>query len=268
MRARFGRREHFKRIWKYASVSVISTLVTQVVLFLTYHVWTVGSAMECNVIATVVASVPAYYLNRSWTWGKRGRSQALGRGRALLDDRAHRHGPVDGRCRRGRAQRRPDHTRVARRRRCSSTAPTCSPTPSCGRSATWCSTGSCSAAGTIQAARPRALGRRRRGRSDGRRRPRTTVSSHPGSPSWRAPTSPNRRLSSAPRLACVRAPPPHDHEQPARDHRAERERQARHVAERCTRSRRRVNGTVARSTVAADSRDSCSTSPWLSITAE
>lgn len=55
-------------------MSVVSTLTTQVVLFLTYHVWSVGSAVECNVIATVVASVPAYYLNRSWTWGKKGRS--------------------------------------------------------------------------------------------------------------------------------------------------------------------------------------------------
>ncbi len=34
----FRRTAHFKRLWKYASVSIISTLVTQVVLFLTYHV--------------------------------------------------------------------------------------------------------------------------------------------------------------------------------------------------------------------------------------
>ena len=74
----FRQTAHFRRIWKYASVSIISTFVTQVVLFLTYHVLTVGSAMECNVIATVVASVPAYYLNRSWTWGKKGRSKVWG----------------------------------------------------------------------------------------------------------------------------------------------------------------------------------------------
>jgi len=74
----FRRTEHFKRLWKYTSVSVVSTLVTQVVLFLTYHVWSIGSAVECNVVATVVASVPAYYLNRSWTWGKKGRSNIWG----------------------------------------------------------------------------------------------------------------------------------------------------------------------------------------------
>jgi putative flippase GtrA len=71
----FRRTEHFRRLWKYASVSVVSTIVSQVVLFSTYHIWKVGSAMECNVIATAVASLPAYYLNRTWTWGKTGRSK-------------------------------------------------------------------------------------------------------------------------------------------------------------------------------------------------
>ena len=71
----FRRTEHFKRLWKYASVSVVSTIVSQTVLFSTYHIWKVGSAMECNVIATAVASLPAYYLNRTWTWGKTGRSR-------------------------------------------------------------------------------------------------------------------------------------------------------------------------------------------------
>jgi len=65
---------HFTRLWKFASVSVISTIITQGVLFMTYHVLTLASAMECNVIATCVATVPAYYLNRTWTWGKRGKS--------------------------------------------------------------------------------------------------------------------------------------------------------------------------------------------------
>lgn len=73
----FRRTEHFRRIWKYASVSVVSTLVTQVVLLLTYNVWDVGPAWACNIIATVVAAIPAYYLNRTWTWGKKGRSKVM-----------------------------------------------------------------------------------------------------------------------------------------------------------------------------------------------
>jgi putative flippase GtrA len=70
----FRSTDHFKRLWKYASVSIISTAVTQVVLFSTYHVFRVGTAIECNILATACASVPAYYLNRNWTWGKSGRS--------------------------------------------------------------------------------------------------------------------------------------------------------------------------------------------------
>src|SRR5271165_5390760 len=70
----FRRTDKFRRLWRFGSVSIISTGVSQVVLFTTYHVLQVGTAMECNVIATGVASVPAYFLNRSWTWGKTGRS--------------------------------------------------------------------------------------------------------------------------------------------------------------------------------------------------
>ncbi len=70
-------RPHTKRLMKFAAVSVISTVVTQTVLFLTYDVITLSSAMVCNVIATSVATVPAYWLNRTWTWGKRGKSSAL-----------------------------------------------------------------------------------------------------------------------------------------------------------------------------------------------
>ncbi|MDA8038869.1 MAG: GtrA family protein [Actinomycetota bacterium] len=72
--AAYRRSAHFTRLWKFASVSVISTVITQTVLFLTYHEWSLASAMECNVIATVVATLPAYYLNRTWTWGKTGKS--------------------------------------------------------------------------------------------------------------------------------------------------------------------------------------------------
>ncbi|MGH9293799.1 MAG: GtrA family protein [Acidimicrobiales bacterium] len=70
----FRRSEHFKRLLKYASVSVIATVITQSVLFLTYHVFSLASAMECNVLATAVSAVPAYYLNRTWTWRKGGKS--------------------------------------------------------------------------------------------------------------------------------------------------------------------------------------------------
>jgi putative flippase GtrA len=68
------RGQHVRRLVKFGTVSVISTVITQSVLFLTYDILTLGSAMLCNVIATAVSTVPAYWLNRTWTWGKRGKS--------------------------------------------------------------------------------------------------------------------------------------------------------------------------------------------------
>ncbi len=66
--------EHGRRLIKFGTVSLISTGVTQGILFLTYDVIAIPSAMTCNVIATACATVPAYWLNRTWTWGKRGKS--------------------------------------------------------------------------------------------------------------------------------------------------------------------------------------------------
>jgi putative flippase GtrA len=74
-RARAARQSaHAKRLLKFAAVSVVSTVITQTVLFVTYDVISLASAMVCNVIATAVSTVPAYWLNRTWTWGKRGKS--------------------------------------------------------------------------------------------------------------------------------------------------------------------------------------------------
>jgi putative flippase GtrA len=69
-----ARSEHGKKLLRYGSVSIISTIGTLSLLFLTYHVFSVGTAMECNVLATGVMTIPAYYLNRTWTWGKSGPS--------------------------------------------------------------------------------------------------------------------------------------------------------------------------------------------------
>ena len=69
---------HGRRLVKFAAVSVVSTLCTQVVFAVAYDAVSLGTAIECNVLATAVSTLPAYWLNRTWTWGKRGRSH-LGR---------------------------------------------------------------------------------------------------------------------------------------------------------------------------------------------
>jgi putative flippase GtrA len=62
---------------KYALSSVISVVVTEAVLFLVFGVFRLFSAEISNVVATGVAAVPSYYLNRNWAWGKSGRSHFL-----------------------------------------------------------------------------------------------------------------------------------------------------------------------------------------------
>jgi len=62
-----------RKAFRYAMVSVISLVVSQLtlfVLFAGFH-WTARSA---NVAACAAGGVPSYWLNRRWTWGKRGRS--------------------------------------------------------------------------------------------------------------------------------------------------------------------------------------------------
>jgi putative flippase GtrA len=58
------------RLIRCMGVSVISTIVSVTVLAAS----TVGLGFEAwiaNVLATAVATVPSYHLNRRWTWGKR-----------------------------------------------------------------------------------------------------------------------------------------------------------------------------------------------------
>ncbi len=59
---------------KYSTVSLISIAVAQTVLFLTFGVGRIAPAMECNILATAVATIPSYNLNRRWAWGKGGKS--------------------------------------------------------------------------------------------------------------------------------------------------------------------------------------------------
>jgi putative flippase GtrA len=64
----------FRKLWRYVATSAISVVVSLVALYVFYRVVKIGSAGLANVIATAIATVPSYYLNRSWAWGKSGRS--------------------------------------------------------------------------------------------------------------------------------------------------------------------------------------------------
>lgn len=68
---------HFRRFLKYSSVSAVSTSVSLGGLYLFFRVLHIGTATDSNLLATAIASIPAYYLNRTWAWGKSGRSHVF-----------------------------------------------------------------------------------------------------------------------------------------------------------------------------------------------
>jgi putative flippase GtrA len=65
-----------QKLIKYTMVSIISVIISQALLALAFGVlrWT---AAWSNIFAVALSSLPSYYLNRAWAWGKRGRSHML-----------------------------------------------------------------------------------------------------------------------------------------------------------------------------------------------
>ncbi|MDA8073456.1 MAG: GtrA family protein [Actinomycetota bacterium] len=70
----FYRSPQGKKLYRYVMGSVITTVVSFAVLTVVYGVFRWWGAVASTVFANVVATVPAYWLNRTWTWGKGGRS--------------------------------------------------------------------------------------------------------------------------------------------------------------------------------------------------
>jgi putative flippase GtrA len=58
---------------KYTLVSVVAVVVSQVALAILYGVLKWGP-VAANVSASVIGGIPSYYLNRTWAWGKTGKS--------------------------------------------------------------------------------------------------------------------------------------------------------------------------------------------------
>ena len=65
-----------QKLVKYTMVSIISVVVGQALLFIALTIldW---RAAPSNIFAVGISSIPAYYLNRAWAWGKRGRSHLM-----------------------------------------------------------------------------------------------------------------------------------------------------------------------------------------------
>ena len=66
-----------RKLIRFTSVSVISTLVSQGLIVVFYGITKRMGVVEATVLANSLATIPAYNLNRRWTWGKRGRSHLM-----------------------------------------------------------------------------------------------------------------------------------------------------------------------------------------------
>ncbi len=66
-----------QKLIRYSMVSVISTAVSFLVLALVFGVLHLWGEVTSTVFANSVATVPSYYLNRKWAWGKGGRSHLM-----------------------------------------------------------------------------------------------------------------------------------------------------------------------------------------------
>lgn len=63
-----------RKLIRYTLSSVISTAVSFLSLAIIFGVLHLFGAVTSTIIANSIATVPSYYLNRSWAWGKSGRS--------------------------------------------------------------------------------------------------------------------------------------------------------------------------------------------------
>lgn len=61
------------KLIKYSAVSVVGVVVTQALIVI-LHAGIGVSSIWTNVLAVGLSALPAYFLNRAWVWGKRGKS--------------------------------------------------------------------------------------------------------------------------------------------------------------------------------------------------
>jgi putative flippase GtrA len=65
------------RVVRYTLGSVVASLVSLVTFVLVYGVLDALSPRQSSIAASLAGMVPAYFLNRNWAWGRRGRSHFL-----------------------------------------------------------------------------------------------------------------------------------------------------------------------------------------------
>jgi putative flippase GtrA len=69
-----ARSDRGRKAIRYSVVSLLSTAISQATLFVTFGLLH-QTAATSNIVSCAVATVPSYYLNRNWAWGKTDRSR-------------------------------------------------------------------------------------------------------------------------------------------------------------------------------------------------
>lgn len=72
-----SRRTRIRTLWRYGAGSVIATVCSEVV-FLTLYGVLGTSTTWASILGWLAGAVPSYWLNRTWTWGRRGRPSLRG----------------------------------------------------------------------------------------------------------------------------------------------------------------------------------------------
>jgi putative flippase GtrA len=65
-----------QKLLRYSAASAVSVVVSVALLVLFYGPFRLG-AVESSTLATAIATIPSYHLNRKWAWGKSGRSHLM-----------------------------------------------------------------------------------------------------------------------------------------------------------------------------------------------
>ncbi len=73
----WARSREGRGLLRYTGVSVVSTLVSLSTIALVFGARWISSEVLATAFGNLAAAVPAYFLHRSWVWGKRGRSHLL-----------------------------------------------------------------------------------------------------------------------------------------------------------------------------------------------
>ncbi|MCU1363063.1 MAG: hypothetical protein JWM55_891 [Acidimicrobiaceae bacterium] len=71
----WSRTHEGKKLIRYTATSAITTIVSLGAVSALYGFRWISSVIAATLAGNVVGVVPAYQLNRRWTWGKRGRSE-------------------------------------------------------------------------------------------------------------------------------------------------------------------------------------------------